>query len=60
MTPEQIAQIRTLWGFNVSWHVIARRLGKTLQECRTAVYDNPAERQALPLEQSQQSLPFDK
>ena len=62
MTPEQIADIRQMRGFNVSWHIIARRLGKTLKECREAiqmpVYDKPAERQAMPWEQSQQTLPF--
>jgi len=60
LTPEQIADIRMMRGHNISWHIIARRLGKTLQECRTAVYSTPIERQALPLEESQQTLPFDK
>ncbi len=37
MTADDIAQIRMMRGFNVSWHIIARRLGKTLQECRQAI-----------------------
>ncbi len=64
MTPEQIAEIRQMRGFNVSWHIIARRLGSTVQECREAinmpVYDRPAARPALPWDKSQQTLPFDQ
>ena len=62
MTPEQIAEIRQMRGFNVSWHIIARRLGSTVQECRAAinmpVYDKPTERQAKPWDVVQRSLPF--
>ena len=64
MTPEQIADIRQMRGFNVSWHIIARRLGKTVKECRAAIgmpeYDKPTERQSMPWDKSQQALPFDK
>ncbi|MEJ7590357.1 MAG: hypothetical protein WKF77_02325 [Planctomycetaceae bacterium] len=62
MTSEQIEFIRTARGANVSWHIIARRLGSTLQECRAAigmpVYDKPAQRQPMPWDVTQQSLPF--
>lgn len=62
MTPEQIADIRLMRGHNVSWHIIARRLGKTLKECRAAInmpeYDKPTERQGMPWDVVQQTLPF--
>ena len=60
MTPEQIADIRQMRGFNVSWHVIARRLGKSLKECRAAInlpeYDKPADRQTMPWDVVQKTL----
>ena len=60
MTPPEIDSIRQMRGFNVSWHIIARRLGKTVQECRTAinmpVYDKPTERQAMPWDVVQKTL----
>ena len=62
MTPEQIDSIRQMRGFNVSWHIIARRLGSTVQECRAAlnmpVYDKPTERRVMPWDVVQQTLPF--
>lgn len=64
MTPAQIADIRMMRGHNISWHVIARRLGKSLKECRAAIgmpeYDKPTERQAMPWDQQQRTLPFDQ
>ena len=62
MTDQQIADIRQMRGFNVSWHIIARRLGSTVKECRAAInmptYDKPTERAALPWDVVQQTLPF--
>ena len=62
MTPEQIAEIRQMRGCNVSWHIIARRLGSTVKECRAAInmpaYDKPTERAVMPWDKSQQTLPF--
>ena len=64
LTPEEIQKIRQMLAFNVSWHIIARRLGSTVKECRAAinmpVFDKPTERQSMPWDKSQQALPFDK
>lgn len=55
MTPSQIADIRQMRGFNVSWHVIARRLQTAVAECRAAIgmqmYDKPTELDAIPWDQ---------
>jgi hypothetical protein len=62
MTPEDIATIRHRRGFNIPWPVIASELGRTIQECRSAIglpeYQQ-AERQSLPWDQKQRSL-FDQ
>ncbi len=62
MTAGQIAQIRMMRGHAIPWHVIARRLKCSVDECRAAIgmpeYDRPTERPALPWDVVQQSLPF--
>lgn len=37
MTPEQIDFIRTARGAGVPWGTIAKKLQKTVQECRAAI-----------------------
>ncbi len=63
MTPEQIATIRHLRGHAVPWHVIATRMGRTVQECRAAIwlptYDRP-ERVVLPWAQPTMGATSDK
>ena len=60
MTPEEVDSIRQMRGFNISWHIIARRLGKSLKECRAAInlpeYDKPTERRRLPWDVVQKTL----
>lgn len=63
MTPEEIDSIRTLRGSNVPWPVVAKTLKATIQECREAIglpTYGTTERQSLPWNQQQQTLPFDK
>lgn len=64
MSPDDIATIRHLRGHAVPWHIIARRLGHTVQECREAIglptYDKPAERRVMPWDVVQQTLPFNQ
>ena len=63
MTAEQIADIRLMRGHAIPWIVIAKRLGCSVAECRQAlglpVYaDSPTERQRMPWDAVQQTLPF--
>lgn len=37
MTPEQIDFIRTARGVGVPWETIAKKMQKTVQECRSAI-----------------------
>lgn len=58
MTAEQIATIRNMRACSVPWHVIARRLNRSVPECRAAIgmptYDRP-ERLVLPWAQPDMS-----
>ena len=62
MNADDIAAIRHMRGHNIPWHVIARRLGCTVAECRQAIgmpeYDKPAERRVMPWDVVQRTLPF--
>ena len=59
MTPEQIDFIRTARGAGVPWATIARKLTRTVQECRAAIgmpeYSNAASEPA-PWKQRQRDL----
>ena len=63
MTPEQVLIIRNLRACNVPWPVIAKTLKATILECRTSIglqtFGTP-ERQAMPWDVVQQTLPFDQ
>lgn len=60
---DEIVDIRTMRGFNIPWPIVAKKLKATILECRTAIglptYSTPV-RQAMPWDQQQQTLPFDK
>jgi len=61
MTPEQIAFIRTARGAGVPWAKIAKHIGRSVAECRSAIGLPPiakeaATRPALPWDKIQRSL----
>lgn len=63
MTPAQIATIRKLRRLKLPWPVVAKELKGTILECRDAIglqtYGTP-ERQTLPWDVEQQTLPYDQ
>ncbi len=64
MSPEETETVRSLRGFAIPWKTIARKLGRTVDECRQSIGLPPADqtatqRPALPWEQKQRTL-FDQ
>jgi hypothetical protein len=37
LTPDEVEAVRQLRGFAIDWPIIAKRLGKTVEQCRAAI-----------------------